>query len=124
MADDDIPLTEIIPSALAGGAANSPTGKSIVSHQALGGTSTTDALLETLTSKLTQILTHHQDLPSHAENSAPPIAVKLDGCNYGLWSQIVEMYISGKDKLGYINGDLPPPLPTDLVSRSGRLTIG
>ncbi|GAV80587.1 UBN2_3 domain-containing protein [Cephalotus follicularis] len=23
------------------------------------------------------------------------------------------MYISGKDKLGYINGDLPPPSPTD-----------
>ncbi|GAV58088.1 UBN2_3 domain-containing protein, partial [Cephalotus follicularis] len=36
-----------------------------------------------------------------------------DGNNYGLWSQVVEMYISGKDKLGYINGDLPPPSPTD-----------
>ena len=28
-------------------------------------------------------------------------------------SQVVEMYISGTNKLGYINGDLLEPLPTD-----------
>lgn len=39
--------------------------------------------------------------------------IKLDGTNYALWSQIVEMYISGRDKLGYINGDLPQPGSTD-----------
>ncbi|KAK3405243.1 hypothetical protein EUGRSUZ_K01505 [Eucalyptus grandis] len=104
MADDKPPI-EIVPPALAEGI--------VVPHQALGGISTTDALLESLTSKLTQILSHHQASPSHAENSAPPIAVKLDGRNYGLWSQVIEMYISGKDKLGYINGDFPTPLPTD-----------
>lgn len=112
MADDGTPSTEIIPLAVAGVAANSPTGKSVVSNHASEGTSSTD-LLQTLTSKLTQILTHHQGSPSHVENSAPPIAIKLDGRNYGLWSQVVEMYISGKDKLGYINGDISPPLPTD-----------
>ena len=36
-----------------------------------------------------------------------PLSIKLDGSNYGLWSHVVEMYILGKDKLGYINGDYP-----------------
>jgi len=104
MADDKPPIV-IVPLA--------PAEGTVVPHQAPGGISTIDALLETLTSKLTQILTHHQASPFHAENFAPPIAVKLDDRNYGLWSQVVEMYISGKDKLGYINGDFPPTLPTD-----------
>jgi len=41
------------------------------------------------------------------------IGIKLDGTSYALWSQIVEMYISGKDNWGYINGDLPQPEPND-----------
>ena len=41
------------------------------------------------------------------------IGIKLDGSNYALWSQVVEMYISGKDKLEYITGDSPQPLQTD-----------
>ena len=41
-----------------------------------------------------------------SEPAALPIGIKLDGSNYALWSQDVEMYISGKDKLGYINGEL------------------
>ena len=45
----------------------------------------------------------------------------LDGTNYALWSQIVEMYISGKDKLGCINGDLPQPPQTDLAFRKRRI---
>ena len=32
---------------------------------------------------------------------------------YALRSQVVEMYIFVKDKLGYINGELTPPSPTD-----------
>ncbi|KAI5353754.1 hypothetical protein L3X38_006648 [Prunus dulcis] len=40
------------------------------------------------------------------------IGIKLDDTNYALWSQVFEMYNSGKDKLGYINGDLPQPPPT------------
>lgn len=35
------------------------------------------------------------------------IGIKLNGTYYALWSQIIEMYISRKYKLGYINGDLP-----------------
>ncbi|KAL6325478.1 hypothetical protein AAG906_023323 [Vitis piasezkii] len=33
---------------------------------------------------------------------------------------IVEMYVAGKDKLGYINGDLPQPLTTDPSFRRWR----
>ncbi|KAK6941083.1 Retrotransposon Copia-like, N-terminal [Dillenia turbinata] len=51
------------------------------------------------------------------ETFAAQIGIKLDGTNYALWSQIVEMYILGKDKLGYINGDLPPPSQTDPTFR-------
>ncbi|XP_073123023.1 uncharacterized protein [Henckelia pumila] len=49
-----------------------------------------------------------------------PISIKLDGSNYGLWSQVVEMYISGKDKLGYINGDQPQPPENDPSFRKWR----
>ena len=41
--------------------------------------------------------------------TATQIGIKLDGTNYALWSQIAEMFISRKDKLGYINGYLPQP---------------
>ena len=43
------------------------------------------------------------------------MGIKLDGHNYALWSQIMEMYIAGKDKLEYILGDTPQPELTDLA---------
>ena len=46
---------------------------------------------------------------------------RLNDTNYGLWSQVVEMYISGKDKLGYMNGDLPQPTETDPTFRKWRI---
>jgi hypothetical protein len=42
-----------------------------------------------------------------------PSNIRLDGSNHGLWSQVLEMYISGKDKLGYINEDYPQPPETN-----------
>ena len=63
---------------------------------------------------MTEILSRVQTSPSPITDSPMvPISIKLDGSNYGLWSQVVEMFISGKDKLGYINGDYPQPLETD-----------
>ncbi|ESQ38506.1 hypothetical protein EUTSA_v10029155mg, partial [Eutrema salsugineum] len=47
-----------------------------------------------------------------SESTGGSIGIKLNGSNYALWSQVVEMYISGKDKLGYINGELAPPPTT------------
>ncbi|KAF5464122.1 hypothetical protein F2P56_014227 [Juglans regia] len=70
---------------------------------------------------MTEVLTRAQtsSLPT-ADSPMIPISIKLDGSNYGLWSQVVEMYISRKDKLGYINGDYPPPPENDSSFRKWR----
>ncbi|KAI5324813.1 hypothetical protein L3X38_033886 [Prunus dulcis] len=49
---------------------------------------------------------------SYATSSAH-IGIKLDGSNYALWSQVIEMYVVGKDKLGYLTGELPAPSQID-----------
>jgi hypothetical protein len=71
---------------------------------------------------MTQIVTQNQtQTPSVIYDTvAVPIGIKLDGTNYTLWSQIAEMYISGKDKLGCINSDLPQPEPNDPHFRGWR----
>ena len=71
----------------------------------------TDSIITTLTSQMTKALSKVQVSTSTTENSTAPIGIKLDGSTYALWSQVVEMYIYGKDKLGYINDDCPPPPP-------------
>ena len=79
------------------------------------GGNPTDSILEDLTARMTEFLTKNQTqthLPTYAA-SAAQIGIKLDGTNYALWSQVVEMYILGKDKLGSINGDFMQPEPTD-----------
>ncbi|KAI4347872.1 hypothetical protein L6164_008649 [Bauhinia variegata] len=77
--------------------------------------------LAELATKMSEVL-NQVSAPSqlNADNTITPIGIKLDGSNYALWSQVVEMYISGKDKLGYINGDLPPPSQTDPTFRRWR----
>ena len=82
----------------------------------------TDSILEDLTARMIEVLTKNQTqthLPTYDASTAQ-IGIKLDGTNYALWSQVVEMYISGKDKLGYINGDFLQPEPTDLTFRRWR----
>ncbi|KAG6768521.1 hypothetical protein POTOM_027442 [Populus tomentosa] len=81
----------------------------------------TEAILEDLTTRMTQALRQSlNQTPAVTYDTAAPIAIKLNGTNYALWSQIVEMYISGKDKLGYINGDLPQPELNDPTFRRWR----
>ncbi|CAL8164328.1 unnamed protein product [Prunus armeniaca] len=76
-------------------------------------TKTTSNLTQTKTpnSNKTTSLNSNQTTITY-EAFAAHIGIKLDGTNYALWSQVVEMYISNKDKLGYINGDLPQPPST------------
>ena len=86
------------------------------------GGSSTYSTLEDLIARMTEVLTKNQTqthLPTY-DTSATQIGIKLDGTNYALWSQVVEMYISGKDKLGYINGDFLQPEPTDPTFRRWR----
>ena len=60
---------------------------------------------------MTEVLSRAQaSSPLHLTDSPIVLGIELDGSNYALWSQVVEMYISSKDKLGYINEDLPQPL--------------
>ncbi|XP_058739097.1 uncharacterized protein LOC131611000 [Vicia villosa] len=82
---------------------------------------TSSAILAELTTKMTEAL-NRASAPSQnsSDHAVAPIGIKLDGNNYPLWSQVVEMHISGKDKLGYINGDLPQPPQTDPTFRRWR----
>ena len=75
----------------------------------------TDSILNNLTTKMMEVLTRAQTSPQPllTDSLTTPIGIKLEGSNYALWSQVVKMYISGKDKLGYINVDFPQPLETD-----------
>lgn len=79
-------------------------------------------MLDNFTTKMTEALTKAQatSQPIINDSSAAPTGIKLDGSNYALWSQVVEMNISAKDKLGYINGDLPQPSETDPTFRKWR----
>jgi hypothetical protein len=77
-------------------------------------------ILTNLTNQMTEVLSKVQNPTHSTESSTAPIGIKLDSSNYGLWSQVVEMYISGKDKLGYINGDYPPPPMTNPSFRRWR----
>ena len=66
-----------------------------------------ESILTELTTRATGVLNKASVSTPTSDTSAAPIGVKLDDTNYALWSQVVEMYISGKDKLGYINGEFP-----------------
>ncbi|KAK2981545.1 hypothetical protein RJ640_003108 [Escallonia rubra] len=74
--------------------------------------------LADMTFRLKQVLNQSQ---TQSHESGAQIGIKLDSTNYGLSSQIVEMYISGKDKLGYINGDILQPQVTNLNFRKWRI---
>ena len=82
----------------------------------------TNSIITFLTSQMTEALSKVQVSTSTTEYSIALINIKLDGSNYALWSQVVEMYISGKDKMGYINGDCPPPPRADPSFRKWRTT--
>ena len=70
-------------------------------------------LSELFTIKMAKALFKAQAPTMTSEPAAQLIDIKLDGSNYALWSQVVEMYISGKDKFGYIDGELTQPSPTN-----------
>ncbi|KAG2717881.1 hypothetical protein I3760_03G194700 [Carya illinoinensis] len=78
-----------------------------------------DSILE-LTTRMTEVLNNTQTSTITTETPISPIGIKLDGSNYALWSQVVEMYISGKDKLRYINRDFRQSPPSDPSFRKWR----
>ena len=83
----------------------------------------TNSILNDLTTKMMEVLIRAQTSPQPllANSSTAPIDIKLEWSNYVLWSQVVEMYISGKDKLGYINRDSPQPPEINHLLRRWRI---
>jgi hypothetical protein len=51
------------------------------------------SILTNLTNQMTEVLSKVQTPTHSTESSTAPIGIKLDSSNYGLWSQVVEMYI-------------------------------
>ncbi|KAF2291835.1 hypothetical protein GH714_035795 [Hevea brasiliensis] len=95
--------------------------KAMEDHTKLASSPNTsiESILDNLTTKITEVMSRTQ-ASSTIDSTTVPINIKLNDSNYVLWSQVVEMYISGKDKLGYINGDLPQPPETDPSFRKWR----
>ncbi|CAL2238977.1 unnamed protein product [Prunus armeniaca] len=56
------------------------------------------------------------------EASAAQIGIKLDGTNYALWSQVVELYIAGKDNWDILMGWLINFLEQSLIGNFIRFS--
>jgi GAG-pre-integrase domain len=97
-------------------------------NRELGEATSTNTLLE----KLTQIMMLQQNTlnqlipntsssqPSPAssvvsltDGPSQPISEKLTGENYSLWSQVVRLYVKGRDKMKHLTGDPAPPQSTE-----------
>ena len=48
-----------------------------------------------------------------SENPGFTTSIILTEVNYDVWSQIMEMQITGREKLEYLTGKTPPPQVTD-----------
>ena len=74
--------------------------------------------LDEITMKIQQTLTQNlTPMTSSHDSFSTWMGIKLKEINYALWSQVIEMYITIKDKHGYITGDTPQPKSTDLAFR-------
>ena len=49
----------------------------------------------------------------HHDTSSFPTSIILDETNYPLWSQLMEMRISARNKIGYLTGEAKKPAPED-----------
>ena len=91
------------------------------------GEKSSAAILDKLTVKMQQALIQTQtSTHPNSDNYGIKMGIKLDGQNYALWSQVMQMYISGKDKLGCILGDISQPSgsgePKMLLLKAGSST--
>jgi gag-polypeptide of LTR copia-type len=81
----------------------------------------TSVFINELTTELTQkiaqtFLKNQNQQPSSIlqnDQTIPPVAVKFDGKNYGIWSNLAEGCLSMKDKYGYVNGEREEPVLSD-----------
>ncbi|RWR77469.1 retrovirus-related Pol polyprotein from transposon TNT 1-94 [Cinnamomum micranthum f. kanehirae] len=54
------------------------------------------------------------------DNSNFSTGIKLDEHNYSLWHQVMEMKIAGREKHGYLTGDMTQPAATDQTYNKWR----
>jgi gag-polypeptide of LTR copia-type len=78
-------------------------------------------LLENLTATLSQLLQQNKPVNPSQDGLASTMTIKLDGKNFNLWSQMLKMKLSGRDKLGYINGSITRPSETDVNYRKWHM---
>jgi len=83
----------------------------------------TSSMLTTLTHQMTEALSKVQTVTMSTENLTALIGIKLDGSNYALWFQVVEIYISGKDKLDLSMAIFPNRRRPTHPLESGELTM-
>ncbi|XP_057496097.1 uncharacterized protein LOC130781057 [Actinidia eriantha] len=82
--------------------------------------SPSSSILAESTTKMTEVFSKALAQTQTSDVATALISIKLDGTNYALGSEVVEMYISSKDKLRYINGNLPQPPLMDPTFRRWR----
>ncbi|KAH7865608.1 hypothetical protein Vadar_008867 [Vaccinium darrowii] len=56
----------------------------------------------------TQLVTVQSDF-----STAIPFGFKLNGSNYTIWSQMMELHATGQEKMGHLTGDTPQPAESD-----------
>jgi gag-polypeptide of LTR copia-type len=78
-------------------------------------------LLENLTATLSQLLQQNKPVNPSQDGLASTMTIKLDGKNFNLWSQMLKMKLSCRDKLGYINGSITRPSETDVNYRKWHM---
>jgi gag-polypeptide of LTR copia-type len=78
----------------------------------------TSDFIKELTTKLAQALIQNQNQQSaptpQIDQTIQPVAVKFDGKNYGIWSNLAEGCLSMKEKFGYVTGERAEPASTDV----------
>jgi hypothetical protein len=61
--------------------------------------------------------TSHNPLPNpiiiQQDTSGFPVSIILNETNYTLWSQLMEMRIGARNKVGYLTGAVAKPAPND-----------
>ena len=65
------------------------------SHSDESSEISSSSILSGLTAKMAEVLSRTSAPTQATDIATAPIGIKLDGTNYVLWSQVVEMYISG-----------------------------
>jgi gag-polypeptide of LTR copia-type len=78
----------------------------------------TSYFIKELTTQIAQAFIQNQNqqiIPTpQIDQTIQPVAVKFDGKNYGIWSNLAEGCLSMKEKFGFVNGERVELTPSDV----------